>query len=442
MSVEATYTVQDTDADIGAVLNDAVAFGYVNDELVENSDEVVVQTLPRIYRIEGSLVKSETSSAGADGYYHENDTITYAITLTNNSKFSWDSVEFYDSQVGGVLAVTYDMAPGDSVTILHSYTVSNYDAEVSGAVHNTAYSYVSIDERHRSFTSNTVVSPCGPYINPDPPFEAAGEDCCERVLTGCGDGSSYELHFCATHAPAQAYELQILEGVTDPALKALSYTLATASRQTDADALYELILARAGRNLKSAVLKEKLDFTAMMANFTAMAAIIYPDAPDTAAWLVYRMWENKVVDLCWLLNKGSEPRLDLLDSEKALDVNPGSTCDFTVTAADDESEAYIDALCDAHAATNRLCMNMISASATGWKSAAVTWQQDGKALYSSLLKGKTMDQRQIMAETGASFESWLTAQAEMLSLFYPDAPATVSQLTCRSRMEWIMNLCK
>lgn len=443
-SVTFDYTVSDWDAEKGLLINAAFVYGfYAPHGVLTGATRVVCDTIPSRPRGYGDLVKEDSSAP--DDYYREGDVIHYTITLTNQGDIPFSDVSFYDSQVSGIIATALNVQPGDSVQVEHTYVVSPED--IGNWVYNTAYAVVTADYGSLiSLTSNTVKSPTGEesfdYEQIDLP--ADGMDSCVRTLVNEGkDGYTYELHFCGAHAGIQK-DIQILvPASSSPEVEAIAWEYAASFWKDAASDLYAALGNAAKGNAKSTLMAEQLAFTAMADNYAATMKQLCPEHPEKAAYLVARLWENKVVDMCWLLHHGNEARPDHLTAAGiAYEVTP-SVCGITPELISDKAntEPYTDSLCSTHCVTDKLTKSMLQTGdiAAAWSTSAAIWQREASRLMEKAWRSADASARDLFPTFSASFTTWLDSQRALYSCIYDSA--VVEEINARSVMELVLTLC-
>ena len=173
-----TYIPTQEDADDGFVIN--VAEGNYYDRTTGEtvsiiSNPVTVDVGQQKGVPELSLMKYVTSTPANGAFYQEGETITYKFILTNHSNIPVYSVGIYDplNVVGGEIAPLYKtsfLAPYDTVETGFSYTVTHEDVENLTDIINQGLAeyYPDPDGEDYTIFSNTVITPIGKELPPDP----------------------------------------------------------------------------------------------------------------------------------------------------------------------------------------------------------------------------------------------------------------------------------
>jgi uncharacterized repeat protein (TIGR01451 family) len=154
------------DVAAGSVTAEAEAFGVLpSGKEITATANVSVDTgmLP----IDLSVEKTVTSTS-TYGFYEENDTITYLITVTNNGKEAIPIVEVTDVSPAGAttLDVIMEMAPGASVSYPYSYTVTGPDVS-TGNVHNIGGIDAVLPDGSGYSATSEVDSATGKHVSPE-----------------------------------------------------------------------------------------------------------------------------------------------------------------------------------------------------------------------------------------------------------------------------------
>ncbi|PHN00646.1 DUF7507 domain-containing protein, partial [Flavilitoribacter nigricans] len=126
----ATYSISQTDLDIGSVMNTATADSDQTDPVDDSESVTAVQT----------PVLNLTKVADVMTYDAVGDIITYTFTATNNGNVTLTNVTIVDPLPGlSALACTQPatLAPGESLVCTATYTISQTDLDI-GSVMNTA----------------------------------------------------------------------------------------------------------------------------------------------------------------------------------------------------------------------------------------------------------------------------------------------------------------
>lgn len=440
-SVGFDYTVNDWFAAVGQVINSVTVCGYYQpDKTVIGFDKIYCETQDAQPKTSAVLVKTEVS-VPADGYYRANDVIQYTITLTNTGDVAFDSFYFYDSQASGMIDLGYDLQPGQSTTIPFSYTVT--EADVGGYVYNTAYAKIYIGREIINVTSNTVKSPTDKDPDDHDGFDLpeSSEESCVRTLINCGEGYTYELHFCGTHARTQEDVRVLIPAGASPEVEAAAWNYATTFWKDAVDALYADLSAAALGMTRSAVMEEQIAFTVMTENLAETLKQLDPSHPEKVAYLIARLWENKCVDLCWLLHHGSEPRPDHLTNAKAACASSRAACDISVVESAGNRELYADSLCAAHCSTDAVCKSMLlqNDSDAAWRMSASIWQREASKLSEKAWRTAAASDRGVILTTASTFDAWLNSQRALYATVYDTA--TIEEISTRSAMEFVMTLC-
>nr|WP_201469816.1 DUF11 domain-containing protein [Microbacterium hydrocarbonoxydans] len=164
---QATYTVRQSDVDAGAVTNTASASGRTP------GGNAVSGTSPttRVSTIAAAPSSSTTKSATVSGTAAVGDVVTYSVRTTNSGNVTLTGVTIADT-LPGLSSFTYTwpgaagtLAPGQSVTALATYTVTQADVD-AGAVRNVAsstatYGQTPVTSTSGQVTTNTVPASAG-----------------------------------------------------------------------------------------------------------------------------------------------------------------------------------------------------------------------------------------------------------------------------------------
>ncbi len=438
------YTVTPWDVAMGLkLLNTALVEGHFDpDNIIIGSAEVECPLIPS-ERTVSALLEKEVMNLPSRGYYEPGEEITYYITLTNTGSTAFLTADIYDSQVSGCLDTFPMMQPGDSYTTPHRYTT--IEADLGTEIYNTAFATVyTMDGIAFPVTSNTVKSPVGREIFDDDHDEftppVSGEDSCVRTLVECGDaGYTYELHFCGTHSPIQKNVRVMIPANAAPDVEASAWEYAAAFWKEAAEQLYTELRTSAKGTIPTALMEEQLTFTVLTENMAAALEKMMPDHPEKAAYQIARLWENKVVDLCWLIHHGSEARPDLLKDASAL-CTASADCGITVLESEDAREVYQVSLCDGHVSTDTLCKTMVQSSGYSvWSIGAGLWQCEASKLFDGLWKNADSEGKPLVRAAAATFNTWLSAQRALYSSVYDAAVA--EEITARTAMELVSTLC-
>ena len=435
------YTVTEWDAG-KTLLNTAVAVGtYQPGRTLFGSAEVECLTHPgKGPAFAGVLTKTEVSVPNG-GYYRAGDVIEYAITLTNTGDVSYSDVDFFDSQTMESIGSVHGLNPGENYPLTWTHKVT--EEEVGVIIHNTAYADVYTDDGCTLLVSETVKSPTGGDDDDHDDFDlpAVDDDSCVRTLVKCGaEGYTYELHFCGRHAGTQKDVLILIPEGADPEVEAAAWEYAAGYWKDAVADLYAELYDAAGGAARSDVMQEQRAFTVMADNLAKALKTIWPAHPEKAAYLAARLWENKCVDLCWLLRHGSEQRPDHLTDVTA-DLS-GTACGIAVTEAAADHDRYADSLCPVHVSTDKLCRLMLrqNGADTAWAMTAALWQREADKQLEKAWRNAEEADRPAVRTAANSFETWLAAQRALYSRIY--APAVVDEISARSAMELVLMLCQ
>ena len=168
-----TYTVTMDDVAAGSVTAETEAFGVLpSGKEITATASVSVETgmLP----IDLSVEKTVTSTS-TYGFYEENDTISYLITVTNNGKEAIPSVAVTDISPAGatMLDAIMEMAPGASLSYPYSYTVTGSDV-TAGNVHNIGGIDAVLPDGSGYSATSEVDSATGKHVSPEEGGDGTG----------------------------------------------------------------------------------------------------------------------------------------------------------------------------------------------------------------------------------------------------------------------------
>ncbi|WP_262510359.1 DUF7507 domain-containing protein [Flavilitoribacter nigricans] len=151
----ATYSITQSDLDIGSVMNTATADSDQTDPVDDSETVTAVQT----------PVLNLTKVADVMTYDAVGDIITYTFTATNNSNVTLTNVTIVDPLPGlSALSCTQPatLAPGESLVCMATYSITQSDLD-NGTVMNTATA--DSDETDPVDDSETVTAVQTPVLN-------------------------------------------------------------------------------------------------------------------------------------------------------------------------------------------------------------------------------------------------------------------------------------
>ena len=173
-----TYIPTQADADCGVVSNWAECSYYdpmteENGSVTSNTVVVAVDEKRPVSNV--SLSKYVISVPGNGLYYEEGETIRYRLILTNESDRELYSVAVYDPLYDDGKGTTpvwqaSVLSPYETAEAIFDYTVTHEDVENLTDIINQAHAeyYPDPDGEVRTAVSNTVITPIGKLIPPDP----------------------------------------------------------------------------------------------------------------------------------------------------------------------------------------------------------------------------------------------------------------------------------
>ena len=126
-----TYTVLQKDVDAGKITNTVTA----NATAVRGNDPAEVSTDATVTTVEARPSLSVEKTASLADIVNVGDKINYTVIVTNTGNVTLHDVKAADSRVN-ISEKSYSLAPGESVTITYTYTVTQANVD-NGTIINT-----------------------------------------------------------------------------------------------------------------------------------------------------------------------------------------------------------------------------------------------------------------------------------------------------------------
>ena len=278
---------------------------------------------------------------------------------------------------------------------------------------------------------------------PVPPTVTDG-DCCRRVLIAHGEGEyDYQLLCCAEHQADMDAVQAILNGeITEQSLQE-AIALLTADVEREYEDLRERILDEA---ILEVLETERSCFFSQLEATEAMFAAL-SDQTTASLYTVDQLLE-RLIDLCYASHTAPQARLDslmtpgyaLLGADEAPDAcqrtlepaGAGLLSRQSTCAAHRSTDAKLDA--DLAAATDR------AKRAEAFEQARVAWKLARMTLSGSLFRSAGSDSAAAISMDLLAFENWVEARAALLTVLYPDDPATVAELAAATIQRRVMDM--
>ena len=350
---------------------------------------------------------------------------------------------------------------------------------IDSGVDKDAYAvYYLTDNMPHPVVSEIVESPTGyitPGVTPDnnnpPPIGPAGDPsfepgdptpepdsepgqevptCCVRTLTGLGEGQrAYTLDYCAEHGAIwKSVDALVARADTDEA-KLAAWQQAIDLWTEAVRAEYRRLLAKARpEDIPTLMNEQALFFLQLSCHRDALAAFS-GDGALAAAMDAAEHVMNKCADMCYERHTSPEARVDSLLAEgipQLSGIETPERClrDVTPTVT---GAAYLEALCETHAADEALERGAIGtaegdeALAAAWKQAKGLWLAELDALTNARYMAADEAGRKVIAAERVSFGNWLKAREAVLELLYPDHPEIVGEVITDAIRARVLSLC-
>ncbi len=479
-----TYVVTDTDVGNTEVINVANvhAEGEDGTKYIVLSNPASAPTGEIIgVIVDCAITKTETSTPDNGSFYVQGEKIKYTITVTNTGEVPLDEVIAYDTlkiEDGGELGSEMNLMPSDSRTYTFEYEVDGWDCD-NGKVYNDAYAvYRLADNVPHLVFSETVESPTGfvtPGVTPNddnpPPIGPAGDPSpepgdptpepdgepgpeiptyCVRTLTGLGEGQrAYTLDYCAEHGAIwKSVDALVARADTDETkLAAWQQAIDLWTEAVRAEYCQLLVKARP-EDIPTLMNEQALFFLQLSCHRDALASLSGEDA-IAASLATAEQVMNKCADMCYERHTAPEARVDSLLAEDFAPLGEAETperClrDVTPTAT---GAAYLEALCETHAADEALERGAIGAAGDGaakadaWKQIKGLWLAELDALTNARYLAADAAGRKVIAAERVSFGNWLKAREAVLELLYPDHPEIVGEVIADAIRGRVLSLC-
>ncbi|MEO9325656.1 GEVED domain-containing protein [Nocardioides sp. C4-1] len=133
----APYTITQTDADSGSVVNTATASGTPPTGAATTAQSTNTVATSAANTIALTKTAGTPVDVNTNGRVDAGDTITYTFVVTNTGPQTLTGVAITDAKVGAITCPTTTLAPGAGVTCTKSYTITQADVN-TGAVANSA----------------------------------------------------------------------------------------------------------------------------------------------------------------------------------------------------------------------------------------------------------------------------------------------------------------
>ena len=464
------YVVTEMDAITGFVSNMATAVGYDPEGkaqvAVSNEVQVLVgmpDDFPFGVITEVTVVKEETSTPANGTYYTEGETISYKITYTNTGETQLSETLIYDSlkKDGAEIAYAEMLNPGESRYCTFDYVVTADDV-AKGYVANFATAQYTIEGYINGAVSNVVISdtdgdPNTTYVPGSGIIDwgklrseasAAAEDTCYvKVVSRDGDSVEYETHFCSKHANMHKAVLTMVQGAGEDATKQqMAWEYAYTLWLKDIDAMYEEILAVCDEEAKITIMSERMNYMVMVANTVMALKAVAPDQPVLAAEAAAQLWQDKCIELCYLMNTAPAERMDsLFNVERAANaVEANANCTCTVTEEKEGKILCTDGYCTVHGFTYEMMEIFLLSdkSVNTWETVRALWEIELNNAYDALYKKAGEGVGNVYLVEYAAITNWINAREAFLNMAYADKPAIVAEAMVNTIMERSMEACE
>ena len=448
---ELHYTVTAADAAKGYVANSAYGLYMDKDDIAHmvTSNEVIVPcqgsgpfgVITDVY-----AEKIETSFPANGSYYAVGETITYDIVVTNTGEVPvdiivYDSLKFEDY---GEIGSEFSLYPTDSRTYHYQWTVTEYDATVTGYVLNYALVWWCPTNGWGGAVtkSNEVWSPTAEEPNPvPPPFTPKTGDSCELTLTGFSAyASTFTQHFCEEHAAVLNQAETLIADKGDEAWPEVQQLWRDAL-----DAGYQELLDAVSPVLRVNVLSERMNFYLWLSSYERALELIYPDDPAAVGELMQNALMDRCAEVCYVLHHANDARADVTAGRSASasksSVAPGIS--RSVLERVGNNLDYIETLNEELAAI-QASMQALTAGTQGkariaaFERAQALWQANLDASVNLRCAAADEEACQIIAMNRAFLDQMLDARMELYEALYDEA--TAAELIAREYQHSAMYL--
>ena len=462
------YRVTEMDAIRGYVRNTASVVGYDPEGKAQAAltNEVEILTgmegdFPFGVITEMTIVKEETSTPANGSYYTEGETISYKITYTNSGETDFGETLVYDTLSEGMdeIASAEMLTSGDSRICYFSYVVTAVDVakgyvansavakyDIGGGYTNTAISNVVVSDTDGD--PNTTYVPGTGEIDWEKlrGTEDAVEDTCYiKAVSRDGDSVEYEVHFCTEHAQTQNSILTMAKAAETPEKQQMVWEYAYALWQKEIDAMYEELLTACDDAAKITVMSERVTHLSMVANTQFALKIAEPGQPAETAYAVAQLWQDKCIDLCYLMNTAPSARVDsIFGVERALnETEIYETCSCVITEETEGKILCADQYCPVHGFTYEMMELLLLSdnSLETWATVRSLWEIELNTAYNALYKDASEEGGMAYLAEYAAYLAWLPAYEQFITMVYPENPEIVAEVMVNTIMGCTLDAC-
>lgn len=469
-----SYRVTEMDAVRGSIKNIANVVGYDPEGKAQAdlSNEVEVPVgfdgdFPFGVITGLDIVKEETSVPANGSYYTEGETISYKITYTNVGETPIVETIIYDTlaEGDGEIAAAEMLDAGESRYCTFSYVVTAQDVE-NGFVANGAVANYDFNGYLGSALSNIVVSdtdgdPNTTYIPDSGKIEweeirgtgvdengeaLPGEDSCYiKAVTRDGGSVEYEVHFCQKHAQTHNSILMMANAAADPAKQQMAWEYGYALWQKEIEAMYAQILAASDDTARINVMNERAAYLAMVGSTQYALKIAEPGQPAETAHAIAKLWQDKCIDLCYLMNNAPSARADSIFAVDRAQTAAAAAekCSCTVAEESEDKIVFADQYCSVHSFTYEMMDLLLFTddSAETWEAIRTLWEIELASAYNALYAAASDEGGVAYLVECATYQNWLKVYELFVTMSYPGRPEIVAEVMANAIMDRAMDAC-
>ena len=271
--------------------------------------------------------------------------------------------------------------------------------------------------------------------------------CIDDYRDGHGDSVEYETHFCSKHANTHKAVLTMVQGAGEDATKQqMAWEYAYTLWLKDIDAMYEEILAVCDEEAKITIMSERMNYMVMVANTVMALKAVAPDQPVLAAEAAAQLWQDKCIELCYLMNTAPAERMDsLFNVERAANaVEANANCTCTVTEEKEGKILCTDGYCTVHGFTYEMMEIFLLSdkSVNTWETVRTLWEIELNNAYDALYRKAGEGVGNVYLVEYAAITNWINAREAFLNMAYADKQAIVAEAMVNTIMERALDACE
>lgn len=318
--------------------------------------------------------------------------------------------------------------------------------DIGGGYTNTAISNVVVSDTDGD--PNTTYVPGTGKIDWEKlrGTEGAVEDTCYiKAVSRDGDSVEYEVHFCTEHAQTQNSILTMAKAATTPEKQQMVWEYAYALWQKEIDAMYEEILPACDDAAKITVMSDRVTHLSMVANTQFALKIAEPGQPAETAYAVAQLWQDKCIDLCYLMKTAPSARADsIFGVERALnEAEIYEACSCVITEEAEGKILCADQYCPAHGFTYEMMELLLLSdnSLETWATVRSLWEIELNTAYNALYKDASEEGGMAYLAEYAAYLAWMPAYEQFITMVYPENPEIVAEVMVNTIMERALDAC-